>query len=1135
MSFADEAIGVCGGVAEEAYGRDEETAFMLEIGRRPDFYIEGPYRTNENFNRWATDFYFQLNPAIPWLPEQVFDEFLARFRAARPEFQAARVTVTMRALDVSGPNQAAFPTPRTERWTPALQRAYEFARVGGTYLATATVDPDNADFAAFIDKLNRADRYDADDGAVGVFGNRVSRVVFTVVENRVPPAGNGDGDGLPFGCKHKTLVDLRTPTHCGQACLAYAMITPESIGGDAQTAEKRAYNRRVNWRKRPATALKAAKALAAELGIESEMGLDQMQAFVDYYAVHPDEAKRASYRVMVRRERFAPMFITDTRGRLDYTDIHLLLHRGHYYFIASVDGFVKPTADTRVTCCRGCGERRYDRHDCTAGCPGCKHVFATEAERKTHCAEAGKHLCASCNFVFPFPKCVEFHACRFWRCPDCFKATRPVADRHLHVCGEALCRNCYEICPPGHRCFILPIKAGCKLGDEARIYAYDIESMLDVAPDGRIKHNIGVIVVTRLYTRESVTFRGVNAGVVFRAWCGAQKKKTVLVAHNAAAYDTCLLFEAFTKIDDEYYGKDYPTELIKAGAKIVQMKVGKVIFRDSMKHVPGSLESLARAFGLPAELQSKGFFPYRFYTTANRDYIGPIPSDEWFDVPAAKMDAYREWRAGIEADLEATRSRYVLEEECVKYCRQDVEMLAAAMERYRDAAISIDGIDPLSRATIASHVLASYRKNDMPVDSIALLSRTEYDFARRGFHGGRTEVRQLYRKWSPEDVAAGRHGKYVDVVSLYPTVMRYDPLPSGVPEMVCVGEPAETWISRLHADGKLALVECSYVPPRDKYHPVLVRNARDRLLADLEPVDDAVVTCREIALALRHGYTFELRRAMVFTARSDMFASYIDRGMKLKHAAKRDGNAALYTLAKLKLNSLWGKFGQKDQDGKVVVYSSPVEWFKDVHREHRGTLTLDVAMETEEYIVANRALVDREDLHLKTTNVALAAFVTANARLRLYAGMDTVGESLLAMDTDSVIYAAGPGVPDIPVGEALGEWSDETLLNGEADPIVEYCGLGPKTYAYRTLSGAEVVKSKGFPTCFTLADYKRLLDAYYAGTPTKLETPELLHFARGDGIWTIPNFRKYLQFDLQKVHVVDYQRTLPWGHSEITA
>ncbi|XP_055925975.1 uncharacterized protein LOC129957588 [Argiope bruennichi] len=95
------------------------------------------------------------------------------------------------------------------------------------------------------------------------------------------------------------------------------------------------------------------------------------------------------------------------------------------------------------------------------------------------------------------------------------------------------------------------------------------------------------------------------------------------------------------------------------------------------------------------------------------------------------------------------------------------------------------------------------------------------------------------------------------------------------------------------------------------------------------------------------------------------------------------------------------------------------------------------------------------------TNIFLAAFTTAWARLKLYSEMDKLGEAVLYHDTDSIIYASS-GDNDPPLGNFLGDFTDE--LDG--DVITTFISGGPKNYAYETASGKTCCKVRGFTLNF---------------------------------------------------------------------
>lgn len=113
---------------------------------------------------------------------------------------------------------------------------------------------------------------------------------------------------------------------------------------------------------------------------------------------------------------------------------------------------------------------------------------------------------------------------------------------------------------------------------------------------------------------------------------------------------------------------------------------------------------------------------------------------------------------------------------------------------------------------------------------------------------------------------------------------------------------------------------------------------------------------------------------------------------------------------------------------------------------------------------------DRVEVHYKREaddnvggivhNGFLAAFTTCHARLKLYSYLERLKpESILYMDTDSIVYYWRPGDPNIKTGRYLGEMTNE-LKPG--DYIMEFACAGPKSYWFLTKDGEVTFKRKGF-------------------------------------------------------------------------
>ena len=79
------------------------------------------------------------------------------------------------------------------------------------------------------------------------------------------------------------------------------------------------------------------------------------------------------------------------------------------------------------------------------------------------------------------------------------------------------------------------------------------------------------------------------------------------------------------------------------------------------------------------------------------------------------------------------------------------------------------------------------------------------------------------------------------------------------------------------------------------------------------------------------------------------------------------------------------------------------------------------------------------------SNVIIAAFVTAQARLKLYGILEKLNERVLYFYTDSIIYDHKPHLwSPAFVNKRLGEWTDK-VPNAR---IVKFVGMEPNNYGY---------------------------------------------------------------------------------------
>ena len=90
------------------------------------------------------------------------------------------------------------------------------------------------------------------------------------------------------------------------------------------------------------------------------------------------------------------------------------------------------------------------------------------------------------------------------------------------------------------------------------------------------------------------------------------------------------------------------------------------------------------------------------------------------------------------------------------------------------------------------------------------------------------------------------------------------------------------------------------------------------------------------------------------------------------------------------------------------------------------------------------------------TDVVIAAFTTAHARLKLYGVLEQLNRRVLYFDTDSIIYTSKEGDWEPPTGSYLGELTDE--LDG--NHITTFVSGGPKN-SYQLNTGKTICKVRG--------------------------------------------------------------------------
>lgn len=757
--------------------------------------------------------------------------------------------------------------------------------------------------------------------------------------------------------------------------------------------------------------------------------------------------------------------------------------QSHYFLIRDLGMLFGDNVHCKKKWCEACGEMKYtvnfERHKCRANkCSGCYQTFESTALLEAHKQRNDSHVlrCGRCKRSCPNTACHKAHeeTCKAERavCMKCNKMAciERIASKE-HVCGEIYCKSCvlYHN-DDNHRCFIKKVKLVQSDKVLADVWAYDFESRF-VETDHGLMHEVNYICCKSRETGEIARFGvpGLASDTALDEFVAfaLSKKNTTWVAHNAKGYDAWLILRRLCNNHDIR-----PSKIALVGQKVMMMRVKSLVFLDSASHFEMSLDALPKTFGL-SEGTRKGFYPYSFNVAANESYVGPMPACELFDPKDMKPERRVEFEAWYKVRQAQPWDNW---HELSAYCDQDVNVLCEALRVYSTEALALNGIEPLRSTTIAGYAMKVYSACHMHEDSLAVLIRDEYEFARRAFRGGRTETLRLHREWTQEEQAVGKCGRYSDIVSLYPSVMHDARLPCGAPRTVFYTRAEMPDLGEVYG-----IVECDVTCPTDLIHPVLSNHENGRLMSTLLPKRRECYTSCELQQALAVGYTVtRVYRIDHYTPSTDLFKGYIARFFRLKMEAgdpitdaadlaeikeklgfvpdfSAGPNPGRKAIAKMMLNALWGKFGQ-NVDNAEQQWLQISGWYRLLSRFTKKEIDIRTCEPSGASWIFTKWNLrgDDENDVMKRTNVALCAFITAGARLRLWSMLNMLGLRALYCDTDSIIYEYDPRLYNIPESRMLGCWEPEPCGDLRA-----FASSGKKAYSYITTRNSESSKHKG--------------------------------------------------------------------------
>jgi DNA polymerase type B, organellar and viral len=369
--------------------------------------------------------------------------------------------------------------------------------------------------------------------------------------------------------------------------------------------------------------------------------------------------------------------------------------------------------------------------------------------------------------------------------------------------------------------------------------------------------------------------------------------------HNFSYFDAIFLINTLNNLGDKCAPKLRDGRIIDF--KFYYNKNYYLNFRDSFLLLPESLAKLAISFSNEKnKIENKGVYPYKFLdnmfnSKVNLNYIGLLPRFKFFESNKLSIINYINYRNKFK-----NKKLWSLKDETIKYSELDTVILYKILIEFNKIIFSKFRVDAFKYPTISSLAFAIYRTKYLKEGQIPIIDGKLYKDIKLSFTGGVCDVFKPFN-------STGEKIYCYDVNSLYPFVMKEMEMPVGNPvyfegDILKVSELKDLF----------GFFEVEVTAPLDINIPLLQKKIKtdkdvERTIA---PVGNwtGVYFSEELKKALSLGYKFKIYRGYLFE-KANIFSEFVTEIYAIKEKSLK--GSANYTIAKLLLNSLYGRFGMK--------------------------------------------------------------------------------------------------------------------------------------------------------------------------------------------------------------------------------
>lgn len=469
-----------------------------------------------------------------------------------------------------------------------------------------------------------------------------------------------------------------------------------------------------------------------------------------------------------------------------------------------------------------------------------------------------------------------------------------------------------------------------------------------------------------------------------------------------------------------------------------------ITFRDSSALLPNALGSLTKAFKVKTQ-KGDMCFDFTKEIWENKNYIKKLFNSDKIKEIFYDGKRIKKFKAGLDKN-KITYTKFATNTTYRHYNRNDLLMYleddCVSLWQVLSVFYSWDLVEKAGACfTTASQAVKIWQT--FIKEPISSLGRSMDAFCREGYYGGRTEVfspifdstydiKNNPQGFDKEQLAilkkqAGKDLHYLDINSLYPTVMRDNDFPTK-----CLG-----WIFGEHYDpNALGIWDCEVDVPKSIHFPPLPTKHvfKDKTEKLIFPTGKfrGVWCTPELEYAKTLGVKItKIHKGVHFQNGGKIFKDFIINLYDRRLKAKKVGDTVNDLLTKLIMNSCYGRLGL------------------NIERENLVIDTGQAGLKIHSRIVKNGKEVRfmKNDIELDNafTNVAISFFVTAYARILMHRDCYSKCKphELFYTDTDSIF-----STKKFKTGTALGELKLEYNCKSA-------CFLLPKTYVNEGIHGGD--------------------------------------------------------------------------------